>query len=96
MEEEDDDEDEDDDDECDVPDIIQGEIARLQRHFKVTLDPSAASRGATVSLVCHMEDANLPSGTVISFFDFFLYCGDKYFEEEFRKLFPYLSTLSCP
>ena len=98
MEEEEDDEDE-DDDECDVPDIIQGEIARLQRHFKVTLDPSAASRGA-VSLVCHMEDANLPSGTVISFFDFFLNCGDKYFilacRRRVLKIIPLLSSLDCP
>ena len=53
--------DDDDDDACAVPDVIQGEVARLQRHFKVTLDPSAASGGA-VSLICHMDDANLPSG----------------------------------
>ena len=65
LEGDEDDEDEDsDDDECGIPDVIQGEIARLQRHFRVTLDPSAASGGA-VSLICHMEDANLPSGTVI-------------------------------
>ena len=73
LEEVDEDDDDDDDDECDVPDVIQGEIARLQRHFRVTLDPSAAvsvsgAAGGTVSLICHMEDANLPSGMVISIF----------------------------
>ena len=62
---EEDEEDSDDDDEGGVPDVIQGEIARLQRQFRVTLDPSAAASGGAVSLVCHMDDPNLPSGTLI-------------------------------
>merc|ERR550525_1537784 len=65
LEEEEEEDGDDQDDESEVPDVVQGEIARLQRHFKVTLDPSAASGGA-VSLICHMEDANLPSVPPIS------------------------------
>ena len=66
---EEDEESDDDEDEGGVPDVIQGEIARLQRQFRVTLDPSAAASGGAVSLVCHMEDSNLPSGTILIFAD---------------------------
>lgn len=45
-----------------VPHILQGEIARLQSHFKVSLDPAQPS-GSTGSilLVCQLEDRDLPS-----------------------------------
>jgi mediator of RNA polymerase II transcription subunit 15 len=48
-----------------VSDVIQGEVARLQRHFKVSLDQTAQT-GGVVSLVCHLDDANLPSVPPIS------------------------------
>ena len=64
--------DEDEENQSDIPDVLQGEIARLQKIFKVNLDPSqpitlakSSSQekpsGKTIHLVCQLEDPNLPS-----------------------------------
>lgn len=48
-----------------VPDVLQGEIARLHSHFKVTLDPAQPldrkPRKSSISLICKLDDALLPS-----------------------------------
>lgn len=46
-----------------VPHVLQGEIARLQSHFKVSLDPSQPSGTivGSILLVCQLEDRDLPS-----------------------------------
>lgn len=43
----------------DVPEVLQGEIARLDERFKVIPDPSGANVGAT-DLICWLDDKNLP------------------------------------
>ena len=46
----------------DIPDVIQGEIARLRSQFKVNLDPSQPNQKSNmVHLICQLEDPNLPS-----------------------------------
>jgi len=46
----------------DVPDIVQGEIARLRSQFKVNLDPAQpVPKSGMVHLTCQLEDPNLPS-----------------------------------
>lgn len=63
---------EDEENQSEIPDMLQGEIARLQKHFKVNLDPAqpitlakSASEdkpsGKTIHLVCQLEDRDLPS-----------------------------------
>ncbi|XP_061556088.1 mediator of RNA polymerase II transcription subunit 15 isoform X1 [Phycodurus eques] len=44
-----------------VPDILQGEVARLDVKFLVHLDPAHCSNNGAVHLVCKLEDKNLPS-----------------------------------
>ena len=45
-----------------IPDVIQGEIARLRTQFKVNLDPSQPSQKSNIiHLTCQLEDPNLPS-----------------------------------
>ena len=51
----------------DIPDVIQGEIARLRSQFKVNLDPSQPSQKSNIiHLTCQLEDPNLPSVPPIS------------------------------
>ena len=46
----------------DIPDVIQGEVAKLQSHFKVSLDPSQpAPNFSEIFTVCQLEDRDLPS-----------------------------------
>uniref|UniRef100_H3CLX6 Mediator of RNA polymerase II transcription subunit 15 n=1 Tax=Tetraodon nigroviridis TaxID=99883 RepID=H3CLX6_TETNG len=44
-----------------VPNILQGEVARLDLKFLVNLDPSQCSTNGTVHLICKLDDKNLPS-----------------------------------
>uniref|UniRef100_A0A4W6FAW5 Mediator complex subunit 15 n=1 Tax=Lates calcarifer TaxID=8187 RepID=A0A4W6FAW5_LATCA len=44
-----------------IPNILQGEVARLDVKFLVNLDPSFCSNNGTVHLVCKLDDKNLPS-----------------------------------
>merc|ERR1712020_839713 len=45
-----------------IPDIIQGEVAKLQSHFKVSLDQTQpAPNFGEIFAVCQLEDPNLPS-----------------------------------
>ncbi|XP_077413492.1 mediator of RNA polymerase II transcription subunit 15-like isoform X2 [Vanacampus margaritifer] len=44
-----------------VPNILQGEVARLDVKFLVHLDPAHCSNNGAVHLVCKLEDKNLPS-----------------------------------
>ncbi|XP_057673691.1 mediator of RNA polymerase II transcription subunit 15 [Corythoichthys intestinalis] len=44
-----------------VPNILQGEVARLDVKFLVQLDPAHCSNNGAVHLVCKLEDKNLPS-----------------------------------
>ncbi|XP_077590745.1 mediator of RNA polymerase II transcription subunit 15 isoform X2 [Stigmatopora nigra] len=44
-----------------VPNILQGEVARLDIKFLVHLDPAHCSNNGAVHLVCKLEDKNLPS-----------------------------------
>uniref|UniRef100_A0A0A9Z2G0 Mediator of RNA polymerase II transcription subunit 15 n=1 Tax=Lygus hesperus TaxID=30085 RepID=A0A0A9Z2G0_LYGHE len=43
----------------DIPEVLQGEIARLDQRFKVSLDPSGGG-GGTVQLICWLDDKHLP------------------------------------
>lgn len=40
--------------------ILQGEIARLDAKFKITLDPSACAGSKCVKLICWLDDKHLP------------------------------------
>lgn len=48
------------DDELDIPDVLQGEIARLDRRFKVNINPIQQTGSKTVHLICQLDDKNLP------------------------------------
>ena len=46
----------------DIPDVIQGEVARLQPHFKVSLDPAQPDQNFSETYtICQLEDRDLPS-----------------------------------
>jgi len=46
----------------DIPDVLQGEVARLQPQFKVSLDPAQPTHFSNnIMLVCQLEDKDLPS-----------------------------------
>lgn len=47
----------------DVPIILQGEIARLDRKFQISIDPSTAigSCKEQIGLICTLDDPYLPS-----------------------------------
>ena len=46
----------------DIPDVIQGEVARLQSHFKVSLDPAQPDQNfSEIYTICQLEDRDLPS-----------------------------------
>ncbi|XP_056461926.1 mediator of RNA polymerase II transcription subunit 15-like [Gadus chalcogrammus] len=44
-----------------IPNILQGEVARLDMKFLISLDPSFCSNNGAVHLVCKLDDKNLPS-----------------------------------
>ncbi|XP_050100117.1 mediator of RNA polymerase II transcription subunit 15 [Anopheles aquasalis] len=43
-----------------IPHILQGEIARLDQKFKVSLDPCAITGSKTIKLICWLDDKSLP------------------------------------
>ncbi|XP_013392352.1 mediator of RNA polymerase II transcription subunit 15 isoform X2 [Lingula anatina] len=49
------------DKEGEVPNVIQGEIARLARRFKVDFDPMTRNGEKTLHFICKLDDKNLPS-----------------------------------
>ncbi|KAF7696996.1 hypothetical protein HF521_005414 [Silurus meridionalis] len=49
------------DDRQTIPNILQGEVARLDSKFLVNLDPSFCSNNGTVHLICKLDDKTLPS-----------------------------------
>ncbi|KAM9746795.1 mediator of RNA polymerase II transcription subunit 15 isoform 2-T2 [Dama dama] len=44
-----------------IPNVLQGEVARLDPKFLVNLDPSHCSNNGTVHLICKLDDKDLPS-----------------------------------
>jgi len=46
-----------------IPDVLQGEVARLQPQFKVSLDPAQPAHFSAhnILLICQLEDRDLPS-----------------------------------
>ncbi|NXJ14267.1 MED15 polymerase, partial [Odontophorus gujanensis] len=49
------------DDRQTIPNVLQGEVARLNPKFLVNLDPSHCSNNGTVHLICKLDDKNLPN-----------------------------------
>ncbi|XP_022918876.2 mediator of RNA polymerase II transcription subunit 15 isoform X1 [Onthophagus taurus] len=49
-----------------IPDVLQGEIARLDQRFKVSLDPNQQSGSKTIQLICWLDDKYLPCVPPIS------------------------------
>jgi len=50
------------DDEDEIPHVLQGEIARLEPRFKVTLSPGQpAGDTGSIELVCQLDDKDLPT-----------------------------------
>lgn len=43
-----------------IPHVLQGEIARLDQKFKVSLDPSSQTGTKIIKLVCCLDDKHLP------------------------------------
>ncbi|CAH0556823.1 unnamed protein product [Brassicogethes aeneus] len=43
-----------------IPDILQGEIARLDQRFKVSLDPNQQPGSKSIQLTCWLDDKHLP------------------------------------
>ncbi|XP_043925746.1 mediator of RNA polymerase II transcription subunit 15-like [Protopterus annectens] len=50
-----------DDERQTVPNVLQGEVQRLNPRFLVNLDPSFCSNNGTVHLICKLDDKNLPN-----------------------------------
>ncbi|KAI1285817.1 Mediator of RNA polymerase II transcription subunit 15 [Halotydeus destructor] len=44
-----------------VPEVIQGEIARLDTKFKVQLDPLQQEGSTSIKMICRLDDLDLPS-----------------------------------
>uniref|UniRef100_A0A8C4QFU1 Mediator complex subunit 15 n=1 Tax=Eptatretus burgeri TaxID=7764 RepID=A0A8C4QFU1_EPTBU len=44
-----------------IPNVLQGEVARLHSKFIVNLDPAQHSSNGTVHIVCKLDDKGLPS-----------------------------------
>lgn len=44
----------------DIPEVLQGEVARLDQRFKVSLDPVQQSGSKSVHLLCWLDDRHLP------------------------------------
>ncbi|EGI67983.1 PREDICTED: mediator of RNA polymerase II transcription subunit 15-like [Acromyrmex echinatior] len=49
-----------------IPDVLQGEIARLDQRFKVSLDPAQQSGSRCIQLICWLDDRHLPCVPPIS------------------------------
>ena len=49
-----------------IPYVLQGEIARLDQKFKVTLDHTAQSNIKSIKLICCLDDKKLPSVPPVS------------------------------
>lgn len=50
------------DEEDEIPNVLQGEIARLEPRFKVWLSPSQpAGESGSIQLVCQLDDKDLPT-----------------------------------
>ena len=43
-------------DDCVIPDVLQGEVARLERKFRVSLDPAFQASSKTVHVVCKLGE----------------------------------------
>ncbi|KAK4879653.1 hypothetical protein RN001_007799 [Aquatica leii] len=43
-----------------IPDVLQGEIARLDQRFKVSLDPCQQPGSKSIQLICCLDDKYLP------------------------------------
>lgn len=43
-----------------IPEVLQGEIARLDQRFKVSLDPNQQPGSKTIQLICWLDDKHLP------------------------------------
>ncbi|XP_026667031.1 mediator of RNA polymerase II transcription subunit 15-like isoform X2 [Ceratina calcarata] len=43
-----------------IPDVLQGEIARLDQRFKVSLDPAQQTGSKCIQLICWLDDRHLP------------------------------------
>ncbi|XP_065202466.1 mediator of RNA polymerase II transcription subunit 15-like [Planococcus citri] len=44
----------------DIPEVLQGEVARLDNRFKVSLDPVQQNSSKAVHLTCWLDDRHLP------------------------------------
>ncbi|KAL7297856.1 hypothetical protein TKK_0008885 [Trichogramma kaykai] len=51
---------------CEIPDVLQGEIARLDQRFKVSLDPAQKTGSKCIQLICWLDDKHLPCVPPIS------------------------------
>ncbi|XP_011497418.1 PREDICTED: mediator of RNA polymerase II transcription subunit 15 isoform X2 [Ceratosolen solmsi marchali] len=45
---------------CEIPDVLQGEIARLDQRFKISLDPAQQNGSKCIQLICWLDDKHLP------------------------------------
>ena len=43
-----------------IPDVLQGEIARLDQRFKVSVDPAQQNGSKCIQLICWLDDRHLP------------------------------------
>lgn len=50
----------------DIPHLLQGEIARLDLKFKISLDPTAQIGTKAIKLICYLDDKFLPCVPPIS------------------------------
>ncbi|KAK9890189.1 hypothetical protein WA026_008990 [Henosepilachna vigintioctopunctata] len=50
----------------DIPDVLQGEIARLDQRFKVSLDTNQQPGSKSIQLMCWLDDRHLPCVPPIS------------------------------
>ncbi|ENN79018.1 hypothetical protein YQE_04520, partial [Dendroctonus ponderosae] len=50
----------------DIPDVLQGEIARLDQRFKVSLDPNQQPGAKSIQLICWLDCKQLPCVPPIS------------------------------
>ncbi|XP_075153265.1 mediator complex subunit 15 isoform X2 [Haematobia irritans] len=44
----------------DIPHVLQGEIARLDQKFKVSLDTTSQNNAKSIRLICRLDDEKLP------------------------------------
>ncbi|XP_026469289.1 mediator of RNA polymerase II transcription subunit 15-like isoform X2 [Ctenocephalides felis] len=52
----------------DISDVLQGEIARLDQRFKVSLDPTHQPGSRSIQLLCCLDDKFLPSVPPVSLY----------------------------